>query len=370
MNDHGPEQWPVELRALCALLSPAPPPGLEKLLSQLDQTGWDLLSDLAIKRHRVAPVIASRLEALPVPVATCRKIKEEARRNAAATLSQMSELDKLVQSLRSIDVRPVILKGWPLAERLYGAAGNRQARDIDILVTPDEIPQAAKVLSDLGYHAAAVYTTRANLISSRALREECYDLEFVNTLSRTSVELHWRTSHFAGWPDMTGDRAMVRSQATSIGDLSVPTDQADLIYLAGHGAMHAWARLKWLVDISRLKAGMPPQQIAAALDVSREIGAWNVVALALRLSSKILGTDLPESLQTVPVAIQRLESRTLTTIAAPSARPGTLRYRLACNLASFHLAETRGQKLGVLRYAVWRRIRLGLAALGAKRRAV
>lgn len=360
--------WSAELTLLCTLLSPEPSDATA-LAGMLDDAAWGRFRELVIERHRVAPIVARRLDGLPIPDAHRSAITDIARYNGAEALNQITALSHLLRGLEAVGVTPVVLKGWPLAERLYGAAGNRHARDLDILVGPHEIAATADVIERNGFTPSPVYRLRGRLVGSEALREECYDLEYHHPTG-LSVEMHWRTSHFAGWPDLTGRADLTLLQKTAIGPVQVLCDAADLVYLAGHGGMHVWARLKWLADIARLAARRGEAALSGDLALARDLDAWTVVALALRLSHRLLRSPLPDELRAPPDRLLRLETHILGIIASPACAPGTLRYRLYSNTAAFRMADQPGQSVGIVRYAIWRRLRLGLAGLHFQRPAI
>lgn len=355
MSAGPPRDWPAPLRQLCRLLAP----GAGSAPPDFPPDCREALASLAIERHRVAPLVAARLgDGAP------DALRAEARANGAAALQQIAATARIITACRQDGVDPVVLKGWPLAARLFGAPGQRHARDLDLLVRPGEMAATARVLGALGFVPAPVYRLRGRLIGSAALRDECYDLEFHHAEAELSVELHWRTAHFPGWPEVLDDPAMITTQETPIGPLKVPAPGADLIYLAGHGAMHVWARLKWLVDIAWAAEARGPEALEADLDRARALAAWTTTALALRLAHRVFASPVPPSLETPPPGLARHEARCLAIIADPAAAPGGLRYRMHSNLAALRLAETAGQRTGVLRYAFWRRLRLGVAGLG------
>ena len=351
--------WPTPLAALAAALSPAQAP----VALDLSPGQWQGLADLAIDRHRVAPVLAPHLAALAAPPDVRSRILAEAQANAAQVLGHMAVTREILTRCQARGIAPALLKGWPLAQDLYGAPGNRHARDLDILVAPGDVPGAAEVLAGLGFHPAPVYRLRGRLIGSRALTEECYDLEFHHS-DGVAVELHWRTNHLRGWPDLLACPGMMHEMESEIGPLRVPTDRGNLIYLSGHGGMHVWVRLKWLVDIARLAGRRGAAALAEDLAQARALNVARPVALALRLSAQIFGTPLPEGTRAQP----RLERHLLRVIADPAAAPGGLRYKMLTHLAPVRMAETAGQAAGILRYATWRRLRLGAAALRKGRR--
>ena len=64
-----------------------------------------------------------------------------------------------------------------------------------------------------------------------------------------------------------------------------------------HGAWHAWARIKWLVDIAALLSHESEAEIERLYRRSVELGAGRSSAQALLLCSMLLALPLPTSLQ-------------------------------------------------------------------------
>lgn len=358
-----PETWPLALRVLCGCLGAETTEDTRALAGQMSRADWNSFVYLACGRHRVAPVVATQLGALSPPPGVADELRREVRQCTIETLRQGAALNEILAEFAQAGIDPVILKGIPLAERLYGAAGNRHARDIDILVRPTNIACAAGILDRLGYVPAPVYRLRGLLVGTRALAQECYDLEYVGGRGHMPVELHWRTSHYAGWPDFTETPELTEMQNTAHGPVRVPTDPANLIYLAGHASMHAWARLKWLADIGRLAAIRGEAGLTTDLELADRLGGKLPASLGLRLAHRLMGTPLPPALLHPGAQVIRLEDQMMAVIAAPEADPGGWRYKLSANLLSLRLAEGPAQVMGVVRYAIWRRLRLGSAGL-------
>lgn len=65
--------------------------------------------------------------------------------------AQWNRLCELVDRLEVAGVRPVVLKGLPLAARLYGDAAARVSCDVDLYVTPDERETAHEVVCAAGW---------------------------------------------------------------------------------------------------------------------------------------------------------------------------------------------------------------------------
>ena len=146
------------------------------------------------------------------------------------------------------------------------------------------------------------------------------------------------------------------------------SDQANIVYLSVHGALHLWSRLKWLVDIDRLARLRGPEGLEADYFAAEAIGARSPVALALRLSSRLFGSPIPEVLTRPDRSLDRVEAWMLTAIARPDTAPLTWRNKVLSRIMPARLADGLPQVLGVLRYDTLRRIRFGFAELAARPR--
>ena len=361
--DTGTAGWPQPLILLTALLS-----GRSDLArgaaAKMRGPDWDSFAGLVIRRHRVAPSVVVALDrtGLNLPEPTAARIRSEARANAFAALAQKAESLRIAAGLGGLGVRAVWLKGWPLAEQFYGGAGLRHASDIDILVSPEDRLAAAGYLVDLGYVAADEHALRQRLIRLRAIRDECKDVQYIHPGTGLVVELHWRTSHFRGWPEF-GDLAEEPLAAPGTGDCTIltPGPLEQLVYLSGHGVQHLYGRLKWLLDIDRLAALRGADALARDLAQAESAGAGRPVRLSLHLANRVFGTEVPEAARNLPAAEAVWAAEILASIADPQAEPGRPKARLGFYTWHLRLSEGPRQAIGVLRYAVWRRLRLGLA---------
>jgi hypothetical protein len=65
-----------------------------------------------------------------------------------SSLIHEREIEQVVSALGSVNIRPVLIKGWAVA-RLYPDRALRPYGDIDLVVRPDEFGKAERVLSEL-----------------------------------------------------------------------------------------------------------------------------------------------------------------------------------------------------------------------------
>lgn len=331
----------------------------------MDAHDWRAFVALAVERHRVAPQLAAAARWLdpPMPAPVRDAVFAGARADGFAALAQKRETARLLPVLAAHGIEPVLLKGWPLGEELGGSAGARHSKDIDLLVAPEERIAALDVLRGLGYRPAPEHAGRAARIAHRALAAECNDITLVDSAG-WQVELHWRSLHFRGWPDIrVFDPAPRRWPIDDTGLAArVPSRPATLVYLALHGQLHAWLRLKWLDDFARALTSFGASELAEACALARKLRVTRALACAGHLARSLFGAPLPAGWPAPDARGRLLMRRFLGGIASAGADPGGLRARFDFYWSGLVTAETPAQAMGVLRYACLRPIHSRLAA--------
>lgn len=87
----------------------------------------------------------------------------DAAATTAHNLALRAELLRVVDALQAAGLAPVVLKGFPLLERLGGSLGERRLVDNDLLVGPRDVPSASAVLRRLGYVSLPGRTLESDL---------------------------------------------------------------------------------------------------------------------------------------------------------------------------------------------------------------
>lgn len=258
-------------------------------------TRWDLIV-CGARRHRVAPLVLARLKAcdLPhLPAGVAAELRRISMDGARQSLVQVAEIGRLYQSLAAAGVRALALKGVALSAQLYGEPTRRQARDIDLLVDPEQIFLAQAVLLRAGY------ARQRNLRSARqqaAYLRRIKEFEFVHSTTGRLVELHHRLTDNPDllpleFSSLWKDRDEVR-----LGDVVVATMPRHWLplYLCVHGADHGWARLQWLTDFAAALAQL--QDVDAAVDTAAAYGLRWPFLQALLLAHDWLGLPIEKRL--------------------------------------------------------------------------
>ncbi|MEM8793224.1 MAG: nucleotidyltransferase family protein [Pseudomonadota bacterium] len=354
-----PAGWPQDLRDLTAVLRGAALP------EDPDRAARALT--LAVERHRLGPYLADLLRDADLPEAMRARLASEAEAGAMAALIQKAETKRSLDALRAAGCDPVLVKGWPLAERLYGSAALRHSKDLDLHIGAQHLPMAAEVIGALGYAPVSGHRTRLNLAlrGDPTLIDEANDLAFLHPDGRM-IELHWRLTHLCGW--ITLDAIPGATQAHPLdggGEVTVLSDRAALIYLSVHGQLHMWGRLKWLLDIARLAALRGDEALMEDLALAEKLRAGRAVRIALALAHRVFATPLPEDWPAPGWLERRAASHFLGLMARPGGTPGETEARVHYHLCVMAYGEGLTQRLASPRYALARNLRIWWAGRSA-----
>jgi hypothetical protein len=241
-----------------------------------------------VGRHRIAGLAYRALggHAIPaLPAEVEAHLRRLARTMAMDCLGMAAEAIRLVRVLERGGVPVAVLKGAPLAMRLHGDPGLRHAKDIDLLVPPQALEGALRLLTAEGYEAVANAPGPIHH-------------ELIHPRHGFQVELHWalvENRHQLGslpppseWDEVSlADRRAVKVLPGDFG----------LLYLFVHGARHCWFRLKWVADIAFLMARESESRQAEIIAFATAAGAFRPVAQGMILAHQLTGSPLPSLIQ-------------------------------------------------------------------------
>jgi hypothetical protein len=282
---------------------------------------WTVLLRLVI-RHRVVGLVHRALataEIVPPPevrTELARRADIIAQHNAM----QAAETVQLQHRFAEAGITSLALKGAALAQLAYGSLELKHARDIDLLVLPEQAHAAWRLLEDNGY-ALALPAAQLKPAQRRAVLLYGKDVELVHRDSALRVELQWRAAANAHL--LLGIDARARAQEVTLPQGIVRTLGArDLFaYLCVHGASHSWSRLKWLADLNALIADNDERELVALYRHTESIGAGSCAGQALLLCRRLLARKLPDEISAAVERdkhAQKLEAIALQAMARPS----------------------------------------------------
>lgn len=272
----------VRLLLACARPGDAAAPSIEGI-------DWSRLATLA-ERHRMVMLLGRRLLGrVALPAEQEEWLTRESRAGSARALSMSAELARLLDALVAAGVPAAAYKGPALAVQAYGDASLRRCSDLDVLVPPRRMEQAARIVEAAGYAAERRFTPAQR---SAYLRNDA-DFPFRHPTTGTLVELHGYVSSPRFAPRLDTEEILRRAVPVPIGPFTVPAlaEPDLLVALAVHGAKHRWARMEWLASFAALlaRSGMT----AAALEsAARQVGAGRAMGVALEMVRRLLGVEV------------------------------------------------------------------------------
>ncbi|MFL6751762.1 MAG: nucleotidyltransferase family protein [Sphingomicrobium sp.] len=306
--------------------APEPPP-------QLD---WPLFLRL-VRFHRVQGVVWPAMRALSdrLPSEVSDAIAADAMEIAATNLRASAASRELLEDFAGAGVRLLFFKGLTLGALAYGDISTKSAIDIDLLVAPAEVVEAARLLEQREYRLITPGADRDRIAEWHRRSKESL---WARARPASLVDLHTRLADTPQLIPRIGPGSA--SELVEVTDgLRLPTLPLDELfaYLCVHGAWASWFRLKWITDLAAL---LHERNSLDLYRRSQELGAGRAAAQALLLADALFGT-----LHAYPAVTRELESepanRRLLHVALrqlagrrepiePTSRPlGTARIHLA-----------------------------------------
>lgn len=297
------------------------------LASLLSDEQWCEFASLVIDQHRVGPLVwsaldKSRLQNIPSRIG--ERLKSHSHRAAIDSLRLKAETLKIVGTLNKSGIVPAILKGWPLEEDLFRSAGKRVMRDVDLLVADNEIAKTAEILLSIGYRSdiEMIFRSQAKIDFAGNFTKD-YILYSVDRQS--IVELHTRPvrlRHLLPTKALSFQTKSVLFQEREVA-FRILSDPSCYLYLAIHGQMHRWQRVKWLCDFPPLMQRMTETDWREIIHLSRIYGVQRTACSALVACGRLFGVRIPE--QAAPLLAAVDEEKIAATICRDiaNARPAS-----------------------------------------------
>ncbi len=252
---------------------------------------WDAVLRAA-ERNAVLPLLSRSLETAAGDMLPPNVLDEIARKKRARTFQTMrlcGELTKLINAFNSESIRVLSFKGPTLATLAYENIALRPFGDLDLLVSPDDVVRAARLLHCLGFPAWSQ-------ADEKNLAGEC-ESTFIRPGDNLCVDLHWALSRDGLPLSIPFDTLWSKAQDVLIGGIGVPTLPMDdlCLYLCLHGTKHLWERLSWVCDIAELVRAQPQLDLERLLKRADSLGYGRMFLLAMELAHSILGLPLPQT---------------------------------------------------------------------------
>ena len=160
---------------------------------------------------------------------------------------------EIIRALGQEGIQFVLLKGHSVSTRFYQSPHTRECIDVDILVDWENITQARAAVEQLGFQQyfpdVPIPLNRHDMLQTLA-----GDIAYIRPSDRVQLDLHWRLNrnpHLLNW-DFETVMGFSKLMPLANEKVMVMEPVAQINYMVCHGAKHAWFRLKWLADITRM----------------------------------------------------------------------------------------------------------------------
>ena len=249
----------------------------------------------AAQAHGTAPLLYWHLtrlgpDAIPAPIRG--DLRQWFHANACHNLLLTDELLRLLRLFTAHRVRVVPFKGPTLAAYAYGNLALRQFIDLDLLVSPPDLPRARELLAVEGYRSG---------LPLASAQEEAYlasigQMPFVRDDGTCMVELHARIAprdfHFP----IGAERLVPRLRPVSLNGKEVLALAGEdlLLVLCAHGAKHLWPCLGWVCDVAELLRVPAEMNWPAVVEEARSLRCERILLLGLLLAHDLLQAPVPE----------------------------------------------------------------------------
>ncbi|HKN69047.1 MAG TPA: nucleotidyltransferase family protein [Gemmatimonadaceae bacterium] len=237
---------------------------------------WRALHDLA-ERERLLGIIWRR-SAATIRSNAPREISAEWQRRAVLlglnVERQLELLAACVAALTAAGVHAVVLKGAPLAQRLYGDFTVRPTLDVDLHIPAMERASAARVLGALGWRRT----------SGVAPEEENFHRTIGGQLFR--LEVH---STALDDPLLHRIEFPVELAPVTVGGHTLPAQTGQYLpaYLAAHLVKHNEKPVLWALDFHALWSCLTEAEREGAVNAARSVGLARHLRWAIALTRDI-----------------------------------------------------------------------------------
>jgi hypothetical protein len=206
------------------------------------------------------------------------------------TLSE--ELTRILREFGKNEIECMPIKGAFLDEVVYQHSGMRGYTDIDILVQPPDISDAATLIESLGYKA----TPEDDVLAKKDGRTQHH---FVNK-NGSVVDLHWELVNNRWYPGLAQffkDNAWSRAISIQFAHRRIRSMSPEvlLIYQCSHAAVHHnFSRLILLKDIEQTLRYEPSLDWDSVVELARQYRMMTICYYSLRFSKDLLDASVPE----------------------------------------------------------------------------
>lgn len=262
---------------------------------------WDVFTGL-VDRHRVPALVCTVLNRYArdlVPGKIMTQIKERDGKSRREALDHAAELVRLGRLFAERGIESIPLKGPSLSMDLYGDPGLRQSRDLDLMVKPEDLDRADRLLLDEGYHRIFP-DLDLSMKQMEALRSACQHYNYSHPHRSILLELHWRIDLWT--PEQVAEMwSRSRPMEWSGAHFRRLDEEMLFLFLCDHGSHHQWFRIKWLSDVATMLSRTSAMDWTHLIETAGRLDLRRSLAQAALLVHWLYGMPLSEPLSALTV---------------------------------------------------------------------
>jgi hypothetical protein len=189
--------------------------------------------------------------ALEAPAQYSETVKEGYKMILLSNKHKLLLTEGIVKDLAARGITVIPYKGAVFTHRYYESAGLREIADIDLLVSPGDVPRIEDYFIENGYLPRETVPRPFLKYYTTFFKEIVYSTPATGVNKNVSIDLHWRmTNRFAG--KFPGHDFFVKHLELADGSCSYPRlrPEHDLaVMLSNHFVKDMFIKFKYLVDI-------------------------------------------------------------------------------------------------------------------------
>lgn len=284
-------EWSLLLAACCDLPAETKAGRIRDLLAS--HIEWSALHSLA-ENHGMMPLLAQALLSVEheIPAEAIKSLKQGYQANLHKALFLSREFVSIVECLSQAGIEFLPYKGLALAEGVYGDIALRQTGDIDLLIHAADLKRVREAVAHLGYmphHKLSAHEEEFYLRSG-------YECAFDGPAGKNLLEVQWAIQPRFYAVDLGMEDLFHRAIKATVAGVDVKTlsPEDSFVVLALHAAKHAWGKLIWIRDLSRVSRA-PTLDWKSIANRARVLGIVRILWVTLLLAEKLFNSPVPAS---------------------------------------------------------------------------
>ncbi len=246
-----------------------------------------------LDQHRVWPCVYCNIRKhFPdlLPQALFNYLKKKHQQNMRQSQRQFDICGKLLCRFKELDVPVKVLKGIPLAFKLYGDISKRHSKDLDLVIKKENLNLAHDILTFFNFKCSdyekITQEYKQYYFDTRKDITYCDD-------KGTIIELHIRLSPYP--IKLTSYYSSSLFNHNSLNK----NNPIEFVYLCWHGTYTLFHRLKWLVDIALYieqyysQDSQDSQDTDKLIDLANKFGAMRILTVPWILANILYDIEIP-----------------------------------------------------------------------------